>query len=225
MTLTDNFPVSAWLAGIDPRIDSSPRAVLRPIRFFDQLETQAKVSVASSRTLQELMKSANGHRAEHLSVLAKCRETARTMDEELLQALRMTVITPLDCEDLKRISARMYRIVDAFVGAGHAVRAASAAEERLIAVQERIVSGAEAMAAAVADLAAGRGIEDSSRDLWERTREASILLRDTHVDVLNSASDPLMAMLQQAVSYRLCAVLDLFRQVNRLIAKAKLKAG
>jgi hypothetical protein len=226
MLVSEHFPVSSWLARFHPRIDSgTKRTVSRPVRFFQHLQMQADVVSGASRRLRNLTVSPNSHRADELALLVRCRETARALDEELLQALRMTVITPLDCEDLKRMSARLFRIVDGLAGAGYATLATGNTEERLVVVQDRIVSGAESIAAAIADLGAGAGIEDSTRTLWERTREAGVLLRQARAEALNGASDPVLAMAQEAVAQRLAAVLGLFREINRLIGKAKLKAG
>jgi uncharacterized protein Yka (UPF0111/DUF47 family) len=88
--------------------------------FFDYLEGQAKVAYDAARALHELE---DGAAVEDVrGIVQGLEHDGDKLFHELLDALAMTFVTPIDREDLQRLSAELDDILDLTNGA---VRAAS----------------------------------------------------------------------------------------------------
>ena len=88
--------------------------------FFDYLEGQAKVAYDAARALHELE---DGAAIEDVrGIVQGLEHDGDKLFHELLDALALTFVTPIDREDLQRLSAELDDILDLTNGA---VRAAS----------------------------------------------------------------------------------------------------
>ena len=88
--------------------------------FFDYLEGQAKVAYDAARALHELEDGASVEDVR--GIVQGLEHDGDKLFHELLDALALTFVTPIDREDLQRLSAELDDILDLTNGA---VRAAS----------------------------------------------------------------------------------------------------
>ena len=88
----------------------------REDHFYDFLEKQAKVA---HRGAQELAKfTENGHTAEEArAAVQKCEHEGDAIVHEMEEALAKTFVTPIDREDLQRLSSELDTVLDLTNGA------------------------------------------------------------------------------------------------------------
>jgi predicted phosphate transport protein (TIGR00153 family) len=88
----------------------------REEHFYDFLEKQAKVA---HRGAQELAKfTDNGHTAEEArAAVQKCEHEGDAIVHEMEEALAKTFVTPIDREDLQRLSSELDTVLDLTNGA------------------------------------------------------------------------------------------------------------
>jgi hypothetical protein len=217
------FDVSPSLRTLDCLNPDRPASPSKANRFLSHLRAESELVVIASRLLRD--GTSMGEPRYAAAALEECRAKARSLDASVLRVLRSTLITPLDCEDIKGISRRVRRIVEAVADAGHALVTAESGQRRWLPVQQKVMETAESLVDAMDGLSANHDIVEASRALWMSSRDMSMVLRAAHVGFVRECVGPMEFLAHDAVSRRFSLLCDRFRDVNLLLRKAKLKNG
>ncbi|MBL8174174.1 MAG: hypothetical protein JNK48_05860 [Bryobacterales bacterium] len=195
-------PACEWLQRLIVSFHDGRRALpLRANRLIEQLHAEAEIVAGASRVLLSLMEAGNCRQA--LSDLEQCLEAVRTMDMELTATLCRTLITPIDAEDLKVLSAHSVRFVRQQTRIGRMI--AAEGDGGLGSMQQVVSEWAGCFARAIQFLPS----KDSRREAENMRAAASpahYLLSDERCRLLSVSTSPCELM-------RELARIDVFEEV------------
>lgn len=80
-------------------------------KFFDLLESQAKVVLKSANEISEIAKNP-AHLVEHSFKIHKIENEGDALVHDVIELLNRTFVTPIDHDDLSRLTSRMDDVLD-----------------------------------------------------------------------------------------------------------------
>lgn len=177
--------VTEWLERLITSFHSGHRALpLRSNRLLEQLHAESEIVAGAARILLAGMEA--GRCEDVLADLERCLEAVRRMDQELTESLRRTLVTPIDCEDLKLLSGHSVRLVRQQTRIARMM--ASEGDGGLSEMQKPVVEWAERFARVVGRLP-GDGTKEGAEDMRFPVRRALYLLRDERCRLLGGDTE------------------------------------
>lgn len=171
---------SEWLQQAIQAFHSGHRALpLRYNRLLEQLHAESEIVAGSARLLLKAMNLSDNESV--LPHLQRCLETVRDMDQQLTASLCRTLITPIDAEDLKLLSAHSVRLVRQQARIARMIDVEGGAT--LCEAQQPVVEWAEGFARAVGVMPGRKAIEEAEQ-MRSVVRHALYLLRDKRCRML-----------------------------------------
>lgn len=179
-TPTTDLPVSEWLQRLIHSFHSGHRALpLRANRLLEQLHAEAEIVAGATRRLHHGMR--NSSCLQVLPELEQCLEAVRQMDRELTSSICRTLVTPIDSEDLRLLSAHSVRLVRQQTRIARML--AAEGHGGLSEVQQPVAEWAEAFSRAIAGLPC-KGARDEAEAMRSLVRATLYLLRDRRCRLL-----------------------------------------
>lgn len=178
-------PRTEWLERLIVSFHSGHRALpLRSNRLLEQLHAEAEVVAGTARVLYQGMESERC--AAVLPDLETCLSAVRRMDQELTTSLCRTLVTPIDCEDLKLLSGHSVRLVRQQTRIARMM--ATEGDGGLVEMQKPVVEWAESFARAVSGLP-GKDAKSEAENMRAAVRRALYLLRDERCRLLGGNAE------------------------------------
>lgn len=201
-----------------------PKSRTQNGKFINHLEDQSQLLVGSCHSLHEELFSPMPRFSLLASKLAVHCTQSKAIDGALTQELCHALITPIDCEDLKRLSHVIHKLTATQLRLAQTFDAAGSSAATYGCLQEAVVHCADALDRAVHSLNSSDLPAECNR-LHKNWRLARTALRQMHVQQWASEREVRHRLTEQLLYCEFASELGYIKASYDTLMRARLKNG
>ena len=201
-----------------------PKARTQNGKFISHLEEQSELLVGSSHSLREELFSPMPRFLLLSSKLAVHCTQSKAIDGNLTEQLCRALITPIDCEDLKRLSHVIHKLTATQLRLAQTFHAAGSSAAAYGCLQEIVVNCADALNRAVHSLNSSE-LPAECNELHKNWRLARTALRQIHVQQWASECEVRHRLTEQLLYAEFTSELGYIKAAYDTLMRARLKNG
>jgi len=200
----------------------------KDMTFYDLLEAQAAAAVRAAETFHALSQDF-AHSAEHIHALDEIEHEADELTHQLARRTDTTFVTPLDKEDLQKLSSNLDDVTDAIEAAAAriAIYRLTAPRPDIEPLVRLLVEITQAVHEAVGALRHGRdrnALQPRFIRIHEIENESDTCFRKALTDLFDTPNpDPLMVIKWKEIYDRIESAVDKCEDVANVVESVVVK--
>ena len=213
-----------WQDSVSTSGKPGQKSRTQPGKFISCLEEQCQLLVASSRSLGDELFSSLPHFSVLSAQLTVQSERSKAIDGELTESLCHSLITPIDCEDLKRLSHVIHKLTATQLRLAQTFHAVAGTAYSYVHLQEEVVQCTDALFQAVQALNTAT-LPNTCSNLHICWRKARTSLRQMHQQQWADEGDVRHRLTEQLLYFEFSAELGYVKAAYDTLMRARLKNG
>ena len=201
-----------------------PKSRAKSSHFIAHLEAQAQIMLASAAALRDELTASVPRFTLLTSKLTSNCAQSKSLDGKLTEALCRTLITPIDCEDLKRLSHVIHKLTATQLRLARTFDTATGAASAYGPLQDLIVKCAGSLDSAIGALK-GSQLHTHCHSLHANWRQARTNLRGVHTGDWANDREIRHVLSAQLLYVEFAAELGYIKAAYDTLMRTRLKNG